>query len=108
LQKITADGLLIFHVSNRYLNLPAVLATTADDAGLVALHANSIATSLAEQEARFRQGIAPATYVVMARQPEHLRKLDSLPRWTRLQSTGQRVWTDDYSNIWQALRLSNQ
>ena len=108
LEKLQSDGLLIFHVSNRYLDLPAVLAAGANDAGLVALHANSIASSLAEQEAQFRQGIAPATYVVMARKPEHFRGLDSLPRWNSLQPTNQRVWTDDYSNIWRVLRLSNQ
>lgn len=108
LQKLQPEGLLIFHVSNRYLDLPAVLSAAATDAGLVARYANSVASSLKEQEAQFRQGIAPATYVVMARRQEHLRDLQSSPRWHSLATSPQRVWTDDYSNIWRVLRLSDK
>ena len=37
LDKLAPDGLLAFHISNRYLNLEPVLGNLAQDAGLVAL-----------------------------------------------------------------------
>ena len=30
------------------------------------------------------------------------------PRWHPLATSPQRVWTDDYSNIWRVLRLSDK
>jgi SAM-dependent methyltransferase len=72
LRNLREDGLLIFHVSNRYLNLKPVLARHAEKAGLVAFYENDNDESEA--------GKARSTWVVLARKKEYLDKLNLADR----------------------------
>jgi hypothetical protein len=91
--KLAPGGRLLFHISNRFLNLRVVTGNLAGSAGLIALASEASPSNLAE-------GQEPAVWVTMARRAEDLGGLRSDPRWRQLE--GDRripVWTDDYSNI---------
>ena len=100
LDKITDHGLLIFHISNQYLDLRPVLGNLAQDQGLVCLLQNDL--TLSEQQRRL--GKEPSQWAVMARNLEDLGPLIDDPRWERLEGSGGRVWTDSYSSIFSVLK----
>ncbi len=106
LGKLAEGGILVFHISNRYLDLQPVLANLAQDAGLVALLQNREVTDEEENAYYIR-----TTWVVMARRAEDLGDLMQKEQWQRLAGKpGARLWTDDFSNIasvvnWPAIDL---
>ncbi|MFN2533071.1 MAG: fused MFS/spermidine synthase [Pyrinomonadaceae bacterium] len=89
LQKLEPDGMLAFHISNRYLNLEPLLAGLSHRAGLSAF--------IRRDNERNVPAKYPSSWVVMARKDASLGTIPNDSRWTRLQ--GDRVWTDDFSNI---------
>jgi spermidine synthase len=95
LEKLEEHGLLVVHVSNRYLDLVPVLANLARDAGLVAVGWGDIDL---HPEA-IRSGKIPSRWVVLARRREDLGALASDARWIPLAPTQARVWSDDFSNL---------
>lgn len=97
------DGLLVFNVTNRYLDIAPALGDLAGDAGMVAFGANDLDVSEAERDT----GKAPSRWVVMAREPAHLHAvLSGDDEWQVIDPRpGQRVWTDDFSNLLSALDL---
>jgi hypothetical protein len=102
LAKLAPNGVLAFHISNRYLDLHPVLGDLAHDAGLVCLA--SVDAHVSEDEAR--EGKFASWWVVMTRNANDLEALKSDPRWrVLLGEPGTRVWTDDFSNIVSILRF---
>jgi hypothetical protein len=100
LAKLAQGGVLLFHISNRHFNLEPVLGRLAATFSLKALIREDIDISESEKG----QGKEPSRWVVMAREESSLAwYIDDL-RWRslRVDSEGH-VWTDDYSDIWQAL-----
>jgi hypothetical protein len=97
LDKTTEDGILAFHISNRYLDLRPVLANLAEEEGLVAFFNRDPGIG--------EIGKAPSTWVVLARKKEHLEKLlahkpGEDPLWNPVETNPRvGVWTDDYSNL---------
>ena len=89
LAKLAPDGLLAFHISNRYLNLEPLLAGLSRRAGLSAF--------IGRDAERSVMGRYPSLWVVMARSDAALGTIPSDSRWAKLQ--GDIVWTDDFSNI---------
>ena len=100
LNKITDHGLIIFHISNQYLDLTPVVANLAQDLGLVCFLRNDL--SLSEQERQL--GKEPSQWAIMARHLEDLGGLASDPVWQRLEGSGGPVWTDNYSSIFRVLK----
>ncbi len=95
LDKLAPHGIIAFHISNRYLKLNQILANLAEDAGLVAIE-------------RYRRPkdvtAAPAHWVVMARSWEDLATTGyEEAGWKKLHANGKKPWTDDYSNLLEAL-----
>jgi hypothetical protein len=92
LRKLTPDGLLVAHISNRYLALEPVLGNLADALGLVAIKQFDFANGIP-----FKSG---SDLVVMARRPEALGPLAADSRWTPLQrSSAVGAWSDNYSDF---------
>ena len=91
LQKLQEDGVLVFNVSNRYVELEPVLGDIAREAGLVCLNQSDSATE-------GRPFKLSTQYVVMARQEEDLVGLTD-PRWQPCASKAGSAWTDDFSNL---------
>ena len=96
--KLKEDGVLVYHISNRYLDLKPVLAGLGADAGLE--------TFLQEYDAPPNTPSAfGSTWVVMARPGPSAEHIRADGRWTALKPTAEtRLWTDNYSNIFTALK----
>ena len=88
--KLTKDGIIGFHISNRYLRLEPLLSGLATTSGLVA-------RIRVDQEADRGVQKYPSIWVVMTSREEELGPIATDPRWRAL--TGDVVWTDEYSNI---------
>lgn len=102
LEKLAAHGVLVFHVSNRYLDLHGVLAALARDAGLVCFRHAQAAITVEDA----RQGNFASWWVVMARQWKDLQLLVASGDWRRPDITAAgRVWTDDFSDIISIMRF---
>jgi SAM-dependent methyltransferase len=98
-RKLAPDGVLLFHISNRYIDLRPVLAALAADAGAPARRL----IDLAPQSASVARS---STEVVAMAQPG--RSLDFLPAsdgWREMRAAGTAVWTDARSDIVSRIRL---
>jgi SAM-dependent methyltransferase len=96
LTKLSDGGILLFHISNKYLNLKPVLGDLAAKAGLVCLVQENRISSPAEEKAK-KMG---SVWVVMARQTNDLGRLPEDRRWEPLPGRpGARLWSDDFSNV---------
>ena len=96
-EKLKPDGIVAFHVSNRYLRVRELVSALAIDAGLPALVRSD------DDDSQF--GKARSVYVIVARNPDAFGVLRQDPNWegvTRPESI--EPWTDDYSNLWSLLR----
>ncbi len=98
LSRVRDGGVVAFHVSNRYLDLERVLADVAAAEGAVGLAQDHPGDRAA--------GGLPSRWVVLARTPQDLADLRADPRWVPLERlrSGHRPWTDDYSDLFGALR----
>jgi hypothetical protein len=100
--KLAPHGAVVMHVSNRHLELASVVVGIADAHGLKSWVYN-------EDSGRDDEYIFATNVVVSARDSADVGALASSDRWALTDPTkGQRVWTDDYSNIlgavWRRLR----
>jgi hypothetical protein len=101
LSHLHEDGLLLFHVTNDYLDLEPVLGNLAEHMHLTACAQND--SDVSEEEAR--RGKAPSHWVAIARRPDCLAKLRRDSRWREAATRpGTPVWTDDYSNLLSVFR----
>ena len=93
ISRLKDDGLLIFHVSNRHMELQSVISAVAHDANLAIKTRSQAArpTSLGEP--------VPSAVVILARKPETLAKFNEEAGWKQPANKNVSVWTDDYSNI---------
>jgi SAM-dependent methyltransferase len=101
--KLKPDGAVLFHVSNRYLNVKDLVAALVTDAQLPAfVRVDGVAAS---PPSPFR---AATQYVIAAATPNGAHALGSIatnPRWQSVaRPSGVEVWTDDYSNLIALLR----
>ena len=96
---LSEDGIVMFTISNRHLNLVRVLSGVLDDAGLAGLRQNHRPDKEAGRW-HFR-----SHWVAIGRTKEALSFLSDDPRWTAIAATPDSVlWTDDFSNIVGAFR----
>jgi hypothetical protein len=101
LRKTAPGGWLVFHVSSRYLDLRAVLAGLARDAGLVCYARDNLVLTPEERQL----GKDPSRWVVMARERSDLGALPESAGWRRLTAEPRvRVWTDDFSDLWSVIK----
>jgi hypothetical protein len=101
LEKLAPQGVLVLHISNRYLDLEPILGNIADDLGAVC-HIQKDREVSDQQRA---EGKFPSTWAVIARRPEHLAQLANNPKWKPVpKSPDYPLWTDDFSNILTVLR----
>jgi hypothetical protein len=91
--KLAPQGAVVMHVSNRHLELESVVVGIAD--------ANNLKSWVYDEDSgRDDEYIFSTDVVVSARQEEDVGSLASDEKWAETEPTaGQRVWTDDYSNI---------
>lgn len=99
-EKLVPGGWLMMHLSNRYLDLPPLIATLAADAGLHLYARQSMALSSDSPP-----GMADSYWAVFGETPESLETLARRKSWGQVLSYRQvPVWTDDYSNLTPLIR----
>ncbi len=106
LDKLSANGLIAVHISNRYLDLKPVLASAARDLNLTArFRFDDVPASVANQK-----GTISSIWVVLGRTESDLGNLATDVRWERLPalSPSFRTWTDDYSNLLNVFMLDRE
>jgi hypothetical protein len=99
LSKLAPDGILMFNVSNRYLNVEKLVSVLIGDAGLIGFYRFDDAAELR------KLGKTSAQHIVAARKPEDLQGIRGRPGWTKVTlPAGFEPWTDDYSNLLSLIR----
>jgi hypothetical protein len=108
--KLAEGGVLVFNLSNRYMDLDPVMGRQAEDAGLVCRIGYDTSLSAEERQA----GKQPSIWAVMGATDGDLGTLATDSRW-RLPTLrpNARAWTDDYSDLarylhWIPLRLGRK
>ena len=101
MSRLNDDGILLFHISNRYYDIWRPLGRTAETLGLAAWrqyyngNRDTDPGDYASEVVAFTQGY------------ESQFALDGDTRWQRLESDGGVVWTDDRANLLSILRWRN-
>jgi hypothetical protein len=93
MEKLSPDGVLIFHLSNRHMDLRPILANAAASDGLITVTKRVLVDRSAMHT--FRTSSSVAAVARSTGDLEHLTKVG----WKRRPPTTARVWTDDYSNV---------
>jgi hypothetical protein len=97
LKKLKTNGLILFHVSNRYMNVEALASAVIFDSGL-----QGLARYDDDEEPK---GKAASDYVVAARHPEDFGSLQDDMNWSAIENPAHiQPWTDDYSNMLSIVR----
>lgn len=95
LNKLSTHGLLLFHISNRYLNLAPILSVIAHSLQLEAMSFMS--------DSSHNPDIFESFWVIMARDAHDLDFISN-KKWKKLAySEKTPIWQDDFSNILSAL-----
>ena len=99
MSKLAPGGALVFHISNRYLELASVVTATAAEHGLTTL----VKRDRTVKHEDFRSSMKTSSIVaVVARHDGDLAGLGS--GWIRQNGDPSvRVWTDDFSNVLAAM-----
>jgi hypothetical protein len=102
-QRLTGNGLLVLHISNRFMDLRPVLAAAADAGGWAA------AMRLDEPGSAGGTMQSASTWVTLAKDPRTLAALTGTAGlWQRLpRRPGFSPWTDDYGSILPILRITH-
>ena len=95
LRALNPDGVLAIHVTNRYLDLQPVVREIADHfdlkAGLVHQYEGPM--------------VKPSDWIILARDSSVVGRAEIASRLEPLDSLRRvRLWTDDYSNLFQILK----
>jgi spermidine synthase len=96
LDALSTKGILLVHISNRYIDLEPVLAAIARQRGLTAVLRDDVPEDGASKL------FTPSTWVAIARDPARiaaLRKTDPAREWRTLGAPAARAWTDDHASI---------
>jgi hypothetical protein len=97
-KKLKPDGLLAFHITNRFMDLKPVLARLALEAGLQCRARTETYNDLTELEQT--AGSFPAEVVIMARKREDFGSLGDAPNWETLKGDPDYpLWTDQYTDL---------
>jgi spermidine synthase len=95
MSKLKPGGIVLLHVSNRYLALETVVARTAAELGVPGRRQYHFVPTEGIEALREQSSIV----VALAHDAPALVWLTEEMGWTELQSDGGRGWSDDYSNI---------
>jgi spermidine synthase len=101
LRKLAPGGSVVFHISNRYLNLEPVLVGLAQDAKIAGIVGADTAIT-PTQTASFKMN---SKWVVLSRRPQDHALLAIQPGWRVLAPKSDiAIWTDDFSNVFSVFR----
>jgi hypothetical protein len=94
--QVAGNGILAYHVSNRFLNLPPVLAEIADREKLVGV----VVEDPSQKDNTLHSS---STWVLLARSADALKGIgEAGAPLTRTE--GAPLWTDDFNNLWSVVK----
>jgi spermidine synthase len=96
LRHLKHDGVIAVHVSSRYIDLAPVVAAAAATVDRASLRVLSMAKS--------EEGISAAEWILVSRNTDYLAALVQKHGGQPLRADSARLWTDQFSNILDALR----
>jgi hypothetical protein len=102
LNALSPRGLLVVHISNRYIELEPVLAAIARHRGLSAM--------VRDDNPAVRTFVSPSSWVVLSRDPGQINALAAMrpdAPLTKLKPPAPRLWTDDHASILPYVRWNN-
>lgn len=104
--RLTDDGMVVLHISNRYLNLePLVFELAVETTGIAPFIKDDF--EIPEDEIAYH---FPSVWVVLTRSPETGQRLleAGLESYIVPEENRIRIWTDDYSNILSLMRWKSE
>ena len=87
---LAPDGVLLIHISNRFVDLEPVLAALGKARGL--------ATAIDKDE-KVAKGLSRSDWVALSRDPAKLAELTAGGGWQPLKPPADSVWRDDFASI---------
>jgi SAM-dependent methyltransferase len=102
--RLSPKGVLLVHISNRYIDLEPVLAAAAKQRGLAAAARDDV------PEGDAAQLFTPSTWIAITRNPEQIAALGTAApafAWTPLDPPAARAWSDDHASILPYIRWRN-
>ncbi|APE27539.1 spermidine synthase [Aurantiacibacter gangjinensis] len=88
---LTEDGVLLMHISNRYVRLEPVVARLAETSGFYAMQLSS--------EADMAHDLYSSNWIALSASRAPLDRLSTTGAWRLLAPPEGPVWTDDYASI---------
>ncbi|WP_371809379.1 fused MFS/spermidine synthase [Ruegeria sp. HKCCD6604] len=98
--RLTDDGVLVFHITNRFYDLVLPLARIADSLNLTAAHQR-----LAVGEEQVETGAATSSVVILSPDKSRIDSFAQNGNWQIVETDGALPWTDDKANLLSALKL---
>lgn len=98
--RLTDDGVLVFHITNRFYDLVQPLARIADSLNLTAAHQR-----LAVGEEQVETGAATSSVVILSPDKSRIESFVQDGNWQVVETDGAQPWTDDKANLLSALKL---
>ena len=96
LDRLEEGGLLVFHVSNRYLRLRPLLEGLAERTGLRGVFRDDLVID----DRLAAEGKSPSQYIILARKHNDFARIAQSPNWSALGVSEDRVvWTDQRSSL---------
>jgi hypothetical protein len=102
LRALSPKGVLLIHISNRFIELEPVLSAIVRHRGLTAM--------VRDDNPYDRTLLTPSSWVLLTRDPAQLKALAAArpdAPWAKLQPPAPRVWTDDHASILPYIRWPN-
>jgi SAM-dependent methyltransferase len=102
LDALSERGILLVHISNRFIELEPVLAAVARKRG--------IAVAIRDDNPPDRKTFTPSSWVAMSRDPAQLKAMEAKAPafpWRPLKKPAPRAWTDDHASILPYIRWGN-
>lgn len=99
LARINQNGVLVFHISNRFYDLSLPLARAARELGLSTRYRNRTKAEVTDTPYD-----VPSTVMILARSPKDLGQFANDPDWIEPAETDIPLWTDDQANLMSALK----
>lgn len=104
LSRLKPEGILLFNITNRYVDMKPVLAALARHLNLAGLHKSD--TALVSE--LYARKIFPSEWIVLSPDEEKIQVLQTKYGWDTLSAHPDApVWTDDYSNILSCIKLGS-
>jgi hypothetical protein len=93
LDALAPNGLLMMHITNRFVKLEPVLAALARENGLTAM-------KRVDDHRAGAWPVASSWWVALSRDPATIAGLEGMPgKWRPLETPAPEPWTDDYASI---------